>query len=235
MERNPEKPLALLIPGLDGTGKLYLRQTEPLSKCYRTLAWCFAPRAAFDLHDLVEEIARGTEGERIPMVVVGESFGGMIAMKFALDYPDRVRRLALVNAFPWYARKGRIRLACILSGLLRRRSLSRVKDWIAERTLAMEGIPPENRLAYREAIRAVHYPAYCRRLELVRDVDLLPRISDIQAPTILFASGRDKIVLSIPAARLMASMLPNATVHEYPQAGHALLLTPGFSLADHLC
>lgn len=235
MERSAEKPLALLISGLDGTGKLYLRQIEPLSNRYRTLAWSFSPRAAFDLDDLVEEIACGTEGEQIPMVVVGESFGGMIAMKFALDYPDRVGRLALVNAFPWYARKWRIRLACVLSGLLSRRSLCRVKDWAAERTLATEGVPPENRRAYIEAIRAVHYPAYRRRLELVRDVDLRPRLSAIKAPTILFASGRDKIVPSIRAARLMASMLRDATVHEFPQAGHALLLTPGFTLADYLC
>jgi hypothetical protein len=32
----------------------------------------------------------------------------------------------------------------------------------------------------------------------------------------------------------MASKIPNAEVHEFPRAGHALLLTPGFSLAAYL-
>jgi pimeloyl-ACP methyl ester carboxylesterase len=46
------------------------------------------------------------------------------------------------------------------------------------------------------------------------------------------ASRRDKLVPSIGEAHYMAARIPNAYVHEFPEAGHALLLTPGFSLAD---
>jgi pimeloyl-ACP methyl ester carboxylesterase len=51
---------------------------------------------------------------------------------------------------------------------------------------------------------------------------------------VLLASGRDKLVPSIREAHFMASRIPNARVHEFPEAGHALLLTPGISLADYV-
>ena len=60
------------------------------------------------------------------------------------------------------------------------------------------------------------------------------RLGEIRARTLLFASGRDKIVPSLAEARFMASRIPRAELHEFPRAGHALLLTPEFFLADYL-
>jgi len=231
--KNP-KPLALLIPGLDGTGKLYDRQIGLLAGKYRVQPWHFRPRDAFNLGDLVDEIAQGTQDEREPMLVVGESFGGLVAIQFVLDYPVRVRQLALVNSFPFYRRRIRIRLGCRLARLLDRPAVMGIKDYVVERTLAAEGIPPEDRLFYRQAIRQVHHPAYRRRLELVRDVDLRDRLREIRVPAHLFASGRDKLVPSIREARYMHSAIRGSRIHEFPHAGHALLLTPGFSLAEYL-
>ncbi|PYV11856.1 MAG: hypothetical protein DMG07_18255 [Acidobacteria bacterium] len=219
------KALALLIPGLDGTGRLYYRQIERLSARYRVRPWEFRQAGRFDDADLVGELARATGGEPpATIVVVGESFGGTVAMHFALACPDRVGTLMLVA----------IGLACRLSALLSLSAARAVKDLVAERTLALEGIPAEDRRRYREIVRAVDLAAYRRRLELARAVDLRARLDEIQARTLLFASGRDKIVPSLAEARFMASRIPRAELHEFPRAGHALLLTPEFFLADYL-
>jgi pimeloyl-ACP methyl ester carboxylesterase len=69
---------------------------------------------------------------------------------------------------------------------------------------------------------------------LARDVDLRAKLTLVSVPTLLFASGRDKIVPSIEEARFMSTRIPDARLYEFPQAGHALLLTPGFVLADYL-
>ncbi len=234
MKPQIERPLALLIPGLDGTGKLYYRQIEPLSSGYRVLPWQFRPRDSFLISDLVEELAQATENEKTgSILMVGESFGGIIALQFALDYPQRFKRLILINAFPFYRRRIRIALACRLAGLLNKPFVKTCKDIVVERALAVEGILPEDRRRYNEVIKLVYQPAYCQRLQLVREVDLRKKLAEINVPTLLFASGRDKVVPSMAEARYMVSRIPHAKLHEFPYAGHALLLTPGFCLADY--
>lgn len=229
------KPLALLIPGLDGTGKFYYRQVGPLSVRSRVLAWEFRRQADFDFADLVEELGEGTAAEEPGTIaVVGESFGGTVAMHYVLAYPERVGRLVLINTFPSYRWKIRISLACRVSALLRWRGMRGVKSFIAERILVHEGILPEDRRRYHEIVSLIDPAAYRRRLELVRDSALRERLGEITAPTLLLASGRDKIVPSVAEARFMASRIPNARLYEFPRAGHALLLTPGFSLAEYI-
>jgi pimeloyl-ACP methyl ester carboxylesterase len=230
-----DKPLALLIPGLDGTGKLYYRQMSRLSKAYRAQPWEFYPRGFFELSDLIEEIAGITEAEKPgSILMVAESFGGLIGLQFALNYPERLRRLVLINTFPYYRRQARIRLACLLAGLLNKRAVRVFKDSIVNRTLASEGILPQDRAQYLDIIKGVYLPAYCRRLQLIRDVDLRSRLKEIRVPTWIFASGRDKLVPSMTEARLMAAAIPDSRLYEFPRAGHALLLTPGFDLAGYL-
>ncbi len=227
--------MALLIPGLDGTGLLYYRQIEPLEERFRILAHRFRPRSDFDYPDLVEELGEATS-DATPgsIVVVGESFGGTVAMCYVLAYPERVNRLVLINTFSRYRWRIRIRLGCYLAHLLRWKVIRGLKNFVVDGTLALEGILPEDRARYGEIIMQVDHSAYCRRLQLVRAVDLRPRLKEIMVPTSLFASGRDKIVPSIEEARFMSVRISQAELHEFPRAGHALLLTPGFVLANYL-
>jgi len=228
-------PLALLIPGLDGTGRFFEPHLESLSARYRTLAWRSCCRGQFDFPDLVAELGEATAGESAGSItVVGESFGGAIALHFALAYPGRMRLLGLVNTFCYYSRRMRIHLACRLARLLQWYGIRNLKDLVAERNLALEGIPPGGREFYRKIVAQVDHKAYCRRLELVRDVDLRTRLHEVSVPTVILAGGRDKIVPSMSAARFMAAHIPNARIHLLAGAGHALLLTPGFSLADYV-
>jgi pimeloyl-ACP methyl ester carboxylesterase len=230
-----EKPLALLIPGLDGTGKLFYRQIPALSERYRVVAWEFRRRGTFDFDDLVDEVVQGTGSEPPHSItLVGESFGGPIAMSCALRFPERFKVLALINTFPAYRRRIRIRLACRLAPLLNAPGIWRAKNLIVDRILKREGILEEDRLRYREIIRGIHPPAYRRRLELVRDVSLRKSLGKISVPTHIFAGGRDKVVPSVREGRYMAERIPGSQLHILPDAGHALLFTPGFSLADYL-
>ena len=232
---NGSKPLALLIPGLDGTGHLFYRQVETLSARYRVKAWEYHRRSRFGFQDLVRELGEGTsQEERGSILVVGESFGGTVAMHYVLAFPERVGSLVLINTFASYRHRTRIRVACLLAPTLRWRGARAIKSSIVDRTLAQEGIPQEDRRRYHEIIQMVDVDAYRQRLELVRDVDLRPRLEEIKVPTFVFASGRDKIVPSRAEGQLLAAAIPKAELHEFPQAGHALLLTPGFALADYV-
>jgi pimeloyl-ACP methyl ester carboxylesterase len=182
----------------------------------------------------MRELGEGTECEDPgSILVVGESFGGVLAMHYVLDYPQRVRRLILVNTFPYYPRRVRIRLARLLAPLLHWGASRKIKDHIVDRILILEGIQKSDLEQYHKIIREVDLQEYCRRLRLVQQIDLRSRLPEIAVPTIILAAGRDKLVPSTREARFMASRIPQATVHEFPRAGHALLLTPGLSLADY--
>src|SRR5262245_63918250 len=109
-------------------------------------------------------------------------------MHYVLAHPEQVARLALVNTFPVYRRQLRIRLACRLAPSLRRPGVRRLKRWVVEQTLASEGVAAEDRRRYGEVVAGVYLPAYCRRLELVRDVDLRDRLGEIGVPTLIFAA-----------------------------------------------
>jgi pimeloyl-ACP methyl ester carboxylesterase len=229
------KPLALLIPGLDGTGRLYYGQVDSLSQRHRVLAWEFKRRANFTFSDLVEELAEGTSGEEPKSIaVVGESFGGTVAMHFALAFPERIRCLVLINSFAFYTRRFRLLIGLLLAPMLQWKGIRNIKDYVTDSVLAREGVSPEDRRRYREIVQEVDLAAYRRRLALVREVDLRARLKEISVPTRVLASGRDKIVPSVSQGGFMTSCIPDARLHVFPKAGHALLLTPGFCLADYM-
>ncbi len=229
------KPLALLIPGLDGTGLLFYRQLEALGRKYRVLPWSYGLKTDADLNDLICDLRRATIMEpAASILLVGESFGGLVAIGYALKCPDRVGRLVLINTFPYYRRRLRVRLARALTPLLRFNAGRKIKVSIIDHVLRQEGIPEEERERYQAAVEQVNMNAYRHRLQVILKADHRPVLGEISAPTILLASGRDKLVPSIREAHYMAARIRNSRVHEFPEAGHALLLTPGVSLADYV-
>ncbi len=56
------------------------------------------PPRGFDLATMVADLAALTADLDAPFDLVGHSWGGLISLRFALDHPARVRRLAIVEA-----------------------------------------------------------------------------------------------------------------------------------------
>lgn len=54
------------------------------------------PATGYRVEDLVEDLAQILPAH--PVALVGNSFGGLIALAFAARYPDRVSRIALIDA-----------------------------------------------------------------------------------------------------------------------------------------
>ena len=52
-------------------------------------------------------------------IIVGESFGGALALSFALARPEQVSRLVVLNSFPYFAPRLCLRLAIMGLGALR--------------------------------------------------------------------------------------------------------------------
>ena len=76
------RPDSALAPDASGFGK----------SRYDGRGWNFR-RSAADLAVLLKELETG------PTHIVGISMGGVIALQFAIDYPEVVKKLVLVNTF----------------------------------------------------------------------------------------------------------------------------------------
>jgi pimeloyl-ACP methyl ester carboxylesterase len=225
----------VLVPGMDGTGELFYRQVPSLERAYRVATYALRDDASRmkdlvdDLHDVVERVA-GTEH---PALILGESFGGALALSFAVEHPERVRALIVVNSFPYFVPQFRLRLAIAalevmpwgLMGLVRRATAFRLHSPYTSREQIREFI---------ELTRVATQRGYRNRLKALTTYDVRHRLPEITVPTLFLAAERDHLVPSVREARFMAARVPGAALHVLRGHGHICLIAPQIDLAEIL-
>jgi 3-oxoadipate enol-lactonase len=222
---NSSLPLLIYIAGMDGTGELFYKQIPALSEDYRVVTFRLRdkPDATFeDLTDDVVAIIRNLN--ELKAFIVGESFGGTIAMTFAIRYPAMTERLIIINSFPYYHGRFRINLAAKLSSIVTFQIALPFRLGMAALGLWLDGVTREDRCRVLQALHTIEMKSYARRLRLIAEVNLKNRLAEIQAPTLFIAATYDLLVPSVREARFMQSRVPNATVKIIKGAGHACLL-----------
>ncbi len=157
--------------------------------------------------------------------VLGISWGGGLAQQFAHRYPRRCRRLILVSTSTGaISVPGRL---SVLAKLLNPRRyvqpsyLASIAPTIYGGNLRQN---PDLAGAYAQLVRAPHGLGYFRQLLAVVGWTSLPWLYRLRQPTLILAGKDDPIVPSINA-RIMARLIPNATLHIVNGGGHLLPLT----------
>src|SRR4026208_2470043 len=104
-------PLLIYIAGLDGTGQLFFKQSPALTRSYRVVTFRSRDTGRFTDEELSNDLAASIRdlGEK-QATILGESFGGTVALSFALLYPAMVKRLVVINSFPRFRGRVKIRL-----------------------------------------------------------------------------------------------------------------------------
>jgi pimeloyl-ACP methyl ester carboxylesterase len=228
-------PVMIYIPGLDGTGKLFGRQLETLSSNHTIITFQLRNEASFSYEDLVNDVLAILDAEKLDKAkFVAESFGGTIALHFALGHPDRLDQLILVNTFPYFRKRkllwlGRVLLPFAFVPLVRK-----ARDVLARPVLLSERVDEKGIEVLFKYSWSHAYPAYRQRMKLIAAHDVRKNLTNIQVPVTIIAAGRDKIVPSVKEAKFMADKLPNAKVHILPEHGHACLLSGSFHLKSVL-
>jgi pimeloyl-ACP methyl ester carboxylesterase len=228
-------PLLVYIAGLDGTGELFYKQAPGLARSYRVATFRLREHGRFTYDDLTGDVAaviKNTGESRA--TIVGESFGGTIAMQFAVRFPEMVERLVVVNSFPRFRPRWKIRIAAAFAPLIPPRFTWLLRRGANMLGLMLDGVSAEDRRRFFQTVRGVKHEGYARRLRLIAELDIENRLSEIQAPALFIAGAKDYLVKSVREARLMAARAPNADVKIIDGAGHACLLGNKVILADLL-
>jgi pimeloyl-ACP methyl ester carboxylesterase len=225
----------VLVPGMDGTGELFYRQLPLLEKSYRVATYALRDDAAnletlaADLKRVIEEVAP----DKRSAIVMGESFGGAIALTAALTYPQHVSALLILNSFPYFAPQCRLRLALAGLKILPWGAMSLVRYATAFRMHS----PHTHR---RELKRFIELTAqatregYINRLGLLRSYDVRARLNEVGCPTLFLAADQDHLVPSLAQARYMADRVPSALVRVLSGHGHICLIAPEIDLCQIL-
>ena len=224
-------PPLLYVPGLDGTGLLFYRQVRLLSHRFRVITFRLRDEAQ-DMEALVVDIAQlldraVPDGE--PAVVVGESFGGALAMSFALTHPSRVRRLVILNSFSRITPVFKLHLAIASMSVMPWRTMQIVRRLTAWRLHSPHTHRDEIR-RFLMLTAATTRLGYLNRLRILTRYDLRQRLQDLRVPTLYLAASEDHLIPSVQQATYMTARVPDATLRVLEGHGHGCLLAPDMDL-----
>jgi pimeloyl-ACP methyl ester carboxylesterase len=222
----------VLVPGMNGSAELFYRQVPGLSRAFRVATYSLRDDAAGhdvladDLADVIDAVAP-VEREA---VVVGESFGGTVALAGALRHPSRVTALVVLNSFPYFSPQARLRLAVAAIRAMPWGAMPLVRRLTAFRL--------HSRHTHRDDIRRfleltgrASREGYLNRLRLLQRFDVRERLPEISAPALFLASEHDHLVPAVAQARYMAERVPASVMRILAGHGHICLISPDLDLA----
>jgi 3-oxoadipate enol-lactonase len=228
-------PPVVLVPGMDGTGRLFYRQVPALAAHYRVATHVL--RDSTDSMDvLVDDLAaliRSMTPTGAPAIVCGESFGGTLSMSLAVRHPELVRALVIINSFARFLPQHRLDAALLSLRIIPWGTMALVRRFTAFRL--------HSRFTHRDELRRFHQEmrfttreGYLNRLRILKQYDVRPHLGSISAPTLFVASTHDHLVPAMEQAEFMAARVPNARLHVLEGHGHICLIAPGVDLAQIL-
>lgn len=228
-------PAIVLVPGLDGTGQLFYRQIPLFEKFYSVGSYALRDDAesldvlADDLRRVIELVAPSEKRA----IVMGESFGGAVALTTALRYPEHVSRLVILNSFPYFAPQFLLSLAIAGVSIIPWGAMGMVR-FVTSLLLPSPHIDRAELQKFRNLTVRTTRQGYKSRLQLLRAYDVRARLRDIRCPTLFLAADKDHLVPSVAQARLMSERVPGSTMQILSGHGHICLIASDIDICNIL-
>ena len=214
-----DKPVLVLLNSIGTDLSLYDAAVPHLLPAFRLLrvdtrghGASDAPAGDYTLDLLADDVLAVMDAAGVAKAnVCGVSLGGMIAMTLALKTPERIDSLVLactsaaMDAVGWSRR----------IALIRAEGMAAVTDMVLGRFFsdAFRATHSEAVETVRTGLLALSVEGYTGCGAAIRDMDLLDRLPDVVAPTLVIGGLKDvstpleghgdRIVSAIPGARAM--------------------------------
>ena len=233
----PEYPLFVFLPGMDGTGQLLRTQTAGLEVAFDVRCLMIPPDDLSSWDELAEQVINLIQGEleinphRL-VYLCGESFGGALAIKVALKAPQLFNRIILVNPASAFHRRPWLNWASQLVYLVPPCFFEFSAIGLLPFLASLGLVDREIRHDLLKAMRLVPPETVLWRLSLIKEFDDVDenQLRRITQPVLLIASALDRLLPSVTEARYLVKSLPKAKMVVLPYSGHACLVESAINL-----
>ena len=215
-EASETAPTLVLMPGLHGTSHLFKPLQDVIPPQFKTRLIEYPTDECCNFAELYRRLEEQLH-DQTDLVLLGESFSGPLAIRFAADHPEQVRALVLCCSFVGppvprllcYLATPFILLRCPIPSIAIRMFLSgfRAPRELVRQTRRVISLNRPAVLAYRVRLAA-----------WVNAADALKRC---RIPILYLAGARDRLV-GLRAARRIHRIRPDIPIHPL-DAPHLLL------------
>jgi len=230
-----EGPVVVLIHGMFGDFLDWEPVLEPLAASQRVIAvdlpgfgGSSKPRREYSAEFFVASLHEFFQQLRLKeFILVGNSFGGQIAMLYALQHRESVSKLALVNSggFRKHTVEERAMLEARFSESILAGLAPAINEILFSTVFSHASENSERYLAKQNSkLLRADYPAYAYALassiRLSLSTYLMDRLQELQCPTLLVWGENDQ-VLPVAQAELALTQLRLGQLKAIPGCGHA--------------
>ncbi len=234
----PELPLFIFLPGMDGTGQLFRTQMAGLEVGFDVRCLALSPTDLTSWDELAAQTVALIEQELEhqsdrPVYLCGESFGGCLAMKVALLAPQLLTRLILVNPGSSFAQKPFFSWSSAITSCLPAPLYRLSSVWLMAWLARLERLDPSDRQSLLKAVQSVPQETSVWRLSILSHFAVPEaELRQLKLPVLLIAGGADQLLPSVAEAERLSRSFTNAKVVVLPDSGHACLLEADVKLYE---
>ncbi|WP_457447295.1 alpha/beta fold hydrolase [Roseateles sp. P5_E4] len=216
----------VLLPGMDGTGKLFQPLIRELPADWRVIVLSYPADARLGYEELTS-LARAALPPSGPLVLLGESFSGPVAIQLASELGPRVQALILCCTFVRNPRPGLSWLSRFMGGLPSPASMPAV---VSSRVMLGGQAPAESRKLLAQALAALPAAVLRARLKAVMKVDVIQQLMQVRAPVLYLQARQDLLVprdvamdlqRALPSLQFVGLEGPHGLLQATPRAAAA--------------
>ncbi|KAJ1283784.1 hypothetical protein BS78_03G153200 [Paspalum vaginatum] len=252
-----DAPLLLFLPGTDGVGMGLILHHKSLGKVFEVRCLHIPVNDRTPFEGLLQTVEKSIKHEHDlspdrPIYIVGDSFGGCLAVAVAARNPQIDLVLILVNPATSFAQTPLQPILPLLESMPSEFHVTvpYLLSFVMGDPLKMASVSIENNLSPPETLQKLS-DSLTSMLPLLSELaDIIPRdtllwklkllktgaayansrLHAVQAEVLLLASGNDNLLPSGDEADRLFKALKNCRVRYFKDNGHTLLLEDGVNL-----
>lgn len=153
-------------------------------------------------------------------ILIGNGFGGTVALAFALAHPERIAKLVVSDAAACFPPEGRKQFQA-MAAKVAEGGLGSIAEIAAKRVFspAYLAAHPDKIEERKQVLMAIHPKAFNAACKILQETDLVPLLHHMKVPTLVLCGEFDQ---ATPPAlnKTIADKVPGARYVELPGCGH---------------